>query len=186
MIIYKKSLPTVRQSIRERGGFRKEKREDNFIFLSSKQCFTRSVFQRAEYTRADGRRKSVWRERGKEGRRGRKTEVDQQMVMDGDRGAVSPQWAEQMLRWDRLMPRVRSEGSERVGTCGALSPVCPVGRRVCDDRSPVASPEPSSQRPGSYCFSPFGCPAKGMKQTDTFTGDTANHRIWLLTPKTPK
>lgn len=46
---------------------------------------------------------------------------------------------------------------------GALSPVCPGGPRVCDDRTPTVSPKPSSQMPGSYCFSPFGCPAKGME-----------------------
>lgn len=100
-------------------------------------------------------------ERGREGGRGgEETGVDQQMVMDGD-------WAHFLCsEVSRCCvgsgdATVQSAGSE--GKCEALSPVCPAGRRVCDDRTPAVSPEPSSQRPGSYCFSPFGCPAKGMK-----------------------
>lgn len=101
----------------------------------------------------------MWRERGW-GRGGEETGVDQQMVMDGD-------WAHFLCsEVSRCCvgsgdATVQSAGSE--GKCEALSPVCPAGRRVCDDRTPAVSPEPSSQRPGSYCFSPFGCPAKGMK-----------------------
>lgn len=44
---------------------------------------------------------------------------------------------------------------------GPLSPVSPGGPHVCAGTSPAESPTPSSQRPGSYCFSPFGCPARG-------------------------
>lgn len=55
------------------------------------------------------------------------------------------------------LPSVQDQ-KEKCG--GALSPVCPGGSHVCVDRTPAASPKPSSQMPGSYCFSPFGCPAR--------------------------
>lgn len=132
----------------------------NSFFFSSKQCFTRSVFQRMEYTRADGRRK--W-EREEEGEEKKQRLTNRWWWMEIEPTVSAARWAD---------AAVQSDAAEEGGG-GALSPVCPAGRRVCDGTTPAVSPEPSSQRPGSYCFSPFGCPAKGMEETDTFTGDTA-------------
>lgn len=42
-----------------------------------------------------------------------------------------------------------------------LSPAYHGGPHACVDKSPGESPEPASRRPGNYCFSPFGCPARG-------------------------
>lgn len=68
---------------------------------------------------------------------------------------------EQTPRWKPAI-RQSSVQVEEVGeSVGPLSPVCPGGPRVCAGRNPAESPTPSSQTPGSYCFSPFGCPARG-------------------------
>lgn len=53
------------------------------------------------------------------------------------------------------------------GRGGALSPVCPEDPHVYDGMTQAVSPKPSSQMPGSYCFSPFGCPARG-ENTDRY------------------
>lgn len=69
---------------------------------------------------------------------------------------------EQTLRWEAAVRR--SSVQVREETCGPpppISPVCPGGPHVCAGRNPAESPTPSSQTPGSYCFSPFGCPARG-------------------------
>lgn len=114
MIIYKKNLPTVRQSIREGGGFRKEKRK------FYQECIPeRGIFQRKRET---GRGVVG---SGEEGRWGRGWPTDG----DGWRsGALSLQWGEQMLRW---MPSVQSEGSERGGRGGGggrgSQPCLPLG-----------------------------------------------------------
>lgn len=109
----------------------------------------------------------VWRRRGE---KKKKQGSKQQMVMDGDQvHFLCKRWA------DAVLELVQSAGSE--GKCGALSPVCPGGPHVCDDRTPAASPKPSSQTPGSYCFSPFGCPARGWNTDRYLHWRHGNHGI---------
>lgn len=123
MIIYKKNLPTVRQSVREGGGFRNRgKTKLLLFFFSLKQLFTRSVFQRVKHTDANGRRMSVWGGGRREaGGRERKTEVDQQMAMDGwmeSRPSVSAvSWADAAS--GRLMPRFSLQAPGWVCVWGA-------------------------------------------------------------------
>lgn len=88
------------------------------------------------------------------------------MLMDGDQVHSLP------LRGASPGPGLQRE---------ALSPVCPGGHRVCGDRTPAASPKPSSQKPGSYCFSPFGCPARG-RDTDRYLH--WRHRSEAVCPRT--
>lgn len=86
--------------------------------------------------------------------------VEQQMVMDGDRVHNLPLW-EATGRCGGNRPYNSPACRFRGESVGPLSPVCPGGPHVCAGRSPAESPTPSSQTPGSYCFSPFGCPARG-------------------------
>lgn len=87
-------------------------------------------------------------------------------------------WADAVLEGHTT---AQSEGSggkcegERRG--GALSPVCPEDPHVYDGRTPAVSPKPSSQMPGSYCFSPFGCPARGWNTDRYLHWGHSNHSI---------
>lgn len=115
-------------------------------------------------------------------RKGKQKEVGRNRggTTDGDgwrSGSLSASVrGEQMLYWNWLQPRpgLRAQGGRK---CGALSPVCPGGRHVYDDRTPAVSPMPSSQMPGSYCFSPFGCPARGWNTDRYLHWGHSNHSI---------
>lgn len=141
----------------------KEGRQTFFFFLAQSNVLP-GVYFRARNTpeQTVGGNKCGRRERGREGGEEEKKKqglTNRWRWMETGPTFSAVRWADAAL--DGFGATVQSAGSE--GKCEALSPVCPAGRRVCDGRSPAASPEPSSQRPGSYCFSPFGCPAKGMK-----------------------
>lgn len=98
-------------------------------------------------------------QRGAEGR----AKVKQQMVRDGNQIHFLP--LSEVSRdctgrpHNNPVHRPREESAE--GRGGDLIPVSPEDLHVYDDRTPAMSPKPSSQKPGSYCFSPFGCPARG-------------------------
>lgn len=84
-------------------------------------------------------------------------------------------WADAVLEGCRTAQSAGSGGKVRRGC--ALSPVCPGGSHVYDGRTPAASPKPSSQMPGSYCFSPFGCPARGWNADRYLHWGHGNHSI---------
>lgn len=79
-------------------------------------------------------------------------------------------WADAVLK-DRTT--AQSAGSRE--KCGALSPACSGGCHFYDGRTPAVSPKPSSQMPGSYCFSPFGCPARGWNTDRYLHWGHSNH-----------
>lgn len=85
--------------------------------------------------------------------------VEQQMVMEiGFTICLCERRLDAVVETGRTTVQCAGSGGESVGP---LSPVCPGGPHVCAGRSPAEFPTPSSQTPGSYCFSPFGCPARG-------------------------
>lgn len=108
-------------------------------------------------------------------------EGQQQMVMDGDQVHFLPLW--EMSRCfigrqqNRPYCRLKGWWLIKVRRGGALSPVCPGCSRVYDGRTPAVSPKPSSQTPGSYCFSPFGCPARGRDTDRYLYWGHGNHSI---------
>lgn len=66
-------------------------------------------------------------------------------------------------------------GGGKVLRGGTFSPVCPADPHVYGDRTPAESPKPSSQMPGSYCFSPFGCPAREESRQISSLGTEQSH-----------
>lgn len=101
---------------------------------------------------------------------------EQRMVMDGDQVHFLPLWEVSRCCIGTGRTTAQSAGSGG-GKRGTLSPVCPGGPHVYDGRTPAVSPKPSSQTPGSYCFSPFGCPARGRNTDRYLHWGHSNHSI---------